>query len=197
LRTYLTILKYFPNKKYELLFASPKVNPATEDVISEYFSILERDFNDENTKFKYVSNENFNKDILRPTISISIKDSDTNELFIRSIILSNLFEKRKFVPLENRDRKEDVVNRYLNTNDELVLEFHPSDERVFKKELIKSKQASRTIFYKNGKTEPEIWNANNFTENSNLRGNIKSSSKYRRREELGIVKIKFEIIKRT
>jgi hypothetical protein len=119
LRSYLTILTYFPNKKYELLFASPKVNPATEDVISEYFSILKKDFDDENTNFKYVSNENFNKDILMPTISKSIKDSDTNELFIRSIILSNLFEKRKSASLENRGRNEGDVNRYLNTNDEV------------------------------------------------------------------------------
>jgi hypothetical protein len=93
LRSYLVLLTYFPNKKYELLFCSPKVNPTTENLIYDYFKILEDNFVDENVVFKYISNEKFNNEILKPTIEKSINDSDTNELFIRSIILDHMFEK--------------------------------------------------------------------------------------------------------
>jgi hypothetical protein len=197
LRTYLTVLTYFPNKKYELLFTSPKVNPATETIISEYFSILERDFNDENTTFKYISNDIFYKDILSPTISKSINDSDTNELFIRSIILNNLFEKERIKVL---DGINPIINgaptpKYLNTSDELILEFDPSDEKIFKQQLIETKRAKRIIFYKDKNPVSEIWNADKFIVSSNLRGNIHSNNVFRQWKELGIVRIKFEIIK--
>jgi hypothetical protein len=99
LRTYLVLLTYFPNKKYELLFCSPKVNPAYETLISDNFKILEDNFVDENVLFKYISNEKFYNEILKPTIVKSINDSDTNELFIRSIILNSIFEKIKPSPI--------------------------------------------------------------------------------------------------
>ena len=197
LRSYLTLLTYFPDKKYELLFSSPKVNPATEIIISDYFSILTRDFSDENTLFKYISNGNFKKDILLPTISKSINDSDTNELFIRSMILNNLFEKKYLKPIDigtDNINSENKSPGYLNTNDELILEFDPSDEKIFKQQLIKTKKAKRTIFYKNKNPEAEVWNADEFTKESNLRGNIHSNNKVRKWQKLGIVKIKFEII---
>jgi hypothetical protein len=185
LRSYLTILTYFPNKKYELLFASPKVNPATDSIIVDYFAILNKDFSDENVNFNYFSNEKFMKNILSPTIVKSINDSDTNELFIRSMILNNLF---------NHDNKPIPGNPTEILNEELILEFIPADEKKFKLELIKTKKAKRIIFYKSKNPETEIWNADNFTTESNLRGNIHSNKRFRQWKELGITKIKFEII---
>ena len=38
------LLAYFPNKKYELIFASPKVHNATEEIIKDYFNVLKNDF---------------------------------------------------------------------------------------------------------------------------------------------------------
>lgn len=92
LRSYLTLLAYFPNKKYELIFASPKVNNATEDIIKDYLTILNKDFTDENVVFKYLSNDSFRDEIFIPTINEAENDSDTNELFMRAIKLSNLFK---------------------------------------------------------------------------------------------------------
>jgi hypothetical protein len=93
LRSYLTLLAYFPDKKYELVFASPKVHNATEDTIKDYFKVLNNDFSKENVTFKYISNDIFRDEILIPVISETKIDSDTNELFIRAIKLSSLFEK--------------------------------------------------------------------------------------------------------
>jgi hypothetical protein len=180
LRSYLTVLTYFPKNKYELLFISPKVNPATDKIILDYFKMLENDFSDENVRFRYFSNDRFLENILSPTLSKSINDRDTNELFIRAIILNNLFERSSITT--------------GNDDDELILEFIPSDEKIFKMKLIETKKAKRTIYYKNKNKNPKIetWNADKLTEESNLRGNI--HSKFRKWKELEIEKIKFEIL---
>jgi len=191
LRSYLTLLEYFPNKKYELLFASPKVNPATEKIISDYFYVLQKDFTDEYVSFKYFSNDRFFENILKPTVSESINDSDTNELFIRSIILNDLFKKEKeYTP-------KAIPTGSINPEDHLILEFEPNDQNIFKQELIKTKQAKRILYYNNtnnNKIEEQIWNANKFTEESDLIGNIMGNHVIRDWRRLGIIKIRFEII---
>jgi hypothetical protein len=199
LRSYLTLLAYFPNKKYELLFASPKVNQATEIIISDYFNILQKYFTDDYVIFKYLSNNNFYENILKPTILYSTNDSDTNELFIRSIILNNLFESKKqtineVVSLGNNPKPIVQINEGINYNGDLILEFEPSNQIIFKQELIRIRQARRIIFYRDNRVERQIWNANNFKESSNLIGNIRTNNLIRRWRELGIVKIRSEII---
>jgi hypothetical protein len=181
LRSYLTLLAYFPNKKYELLFCSPKVNPTPEKIISDYFKILDEIFSTENVAFKYISNEKFYDEILEPTISKSINDSDTNELFIRSMILNNLFEK-KINPLENNS------SRALTKP---ILEFIPN-EVEFKKRLLEKHYAKRIIYYEDGRQKEEEWDGSNLSETSNLRSNIFSGPlRYWKKE--GIIKAKLII----
>jgi len=45
LRAYLTMQIFFPGKKHVLMFCAPKVSPNTEEIISDYFKILKKDFN--------------------------------------------------------------------------------------------------------------------------------------------------------
>jgi len=65
---------------------------------------------------------------------------------------------------------------------------------IFKENLIIKKKAQRTWYFEKKCTETDIWNADNFSVNSDLRGNILSNSKVRERDENGLVKIKIEII---
>jgi hypothetical protein len=182
LRPYLTLLAYFPDKKYELLFCSPKVNPTPERIVSDYFKILDESFSDENVTFKYIANEKFYDEILEPTISESINDSDTNELFIRSVRLNNLFEKRKTNQSKNGSSKG---------LSKPILEFVPNEEE-FRKNLLEKKYAKRIIYYENGKQKEEEWDGSNLSETSNLRGNI-FSGPLRNWEKEGIIKAKFII----
>jgi len=92
LRSYLALLAYFPDKKYELLFVSPKVNNAIEEIIIASFNVLYNLFSNDCTKFHFISNELFGKEILFPTIEAAKSDSDTNELFIRAVKLLELFD---------------------------------------------------------------------------------------------------------
>ena len=109
LRAYLIGLAYFPNYKYEVIFASPKVNPATDETIKEYFAVLNNDFSDdEKVKFKYIANEAFESEILIPTIQATISDSDSSELFLRSVKMLDLFD---MVNLNNLKMSKNIESK--------------------------------------------------------------------------------------
>ena len=148
LRSYLILLRYFPDRDYDIIFASPKVGPTVNSDIfntlkfnqskadnkeinkSELndFEKLKRFLND-NIEFKnkvrfiYISNEEFKKGFLYNTIEASESDSDTNELFMRSYKLFQLFNK---VP--NSKAKKTESDTEVPPTASLVLEFNPSDE---------------------------------------------------------------------
>jgi hypothetical protein len=70
----------------------------------------------------------------------------------------------------------------------------PSDWNQFKRELIRTKRAKRTFYFKNGLTKIEMWNAKKFDYSSNLMFNITTGSTYRQWRKLGIEKVVIEII---
>lgn len=69
----------------------------------------------------------------------------------------------------------------------------PSDRVLFKTLLLKTHRAKRTIIYKDGSVKVEIWDASNFTPNSNLMNNI-SSQLWHRKDKAHIVEAVYEII---
>ena len=69
----------------------------------------------------------------------------------------------------------------------------PSDPVLFKTLLLKTHRAKRTIIYKDGSVKVEIWDASNFTPNSNLMNNI-SSQLWHRKDKAHIVEAVYEII---
>lgn len=211
LRSYLILLSYFPDRDYEIIFASPKVREATESIIIQSFNDLNTFFNNNvelqnkvklknNVEFKYISNEEFRKEILDKTIEASTDNSDTNELFMRSYKLLELFNKAYNIAenttnLNKKNSPTDYIEFVFKPSDEKSLEFEfiPSDEKQFKKELIKTKQAKITWFYPD-RQEETIWNADKITENSKIRENIRNRKKVKAREKSGLYKVKLEII---
>ncbi|MDY3548290.1 hypothetical protein PG291_06725 [Riemerella anatipestifer] len=196
LRSYLSLLSYFPDKNYELAFVSPKVNSDTEKNIRSHFSELEKNFLSENVKFKYISNESFRDEIIIPTIKCASGNSDTNELFLRAVKLLSLFDmysikKQNILEFGQQNLKFDN-NNFVSTD--FTMEFIPKDEKLFKQKLIRIKKANRTWFYSDGKIVNDIWDASNFTDESNLRGNISSNNKVRNRDKIGLIKLKLEIV---
>ncbi len=53
LRSYLAALHCFPNKSYEILFASPKTNNSTEIEIVKWFEILSNEFSNSRVSLEY------------------------------------------------------------------------------------------------------------------------------------------------
>lgn len=207
LRAYLVGLAYFPNYSYEVLFASPKVNPATDSTIKEYFEVLNKDFSKEGkVRFNYIANNEFKEKILIPTLKASTDDSDTSELFLRSIKVLDVYHMvkldedqkvsyPKIVQIDKNTESTISNNSSVSISDsyETQIEFIPKNETLFKQLLLQKKQAKRTWIYKNGAIKTEIWDAGRFTITSNLRGNITSTNHWRSRKETGLIKIILEI----
>ena len=197
LSSYMMLLRYFPNRNYEIIFASPKVGEETEKSIIPKFDGLKKLFSNEKVEFKYISNEAFSKEILKETIDNSKEDSDTNELFMRSYKLIQLLEdisnkKNKKINLNKKNSPTDYIELEFKQK-KLEFEFIPSDEKQFKKELIKTKQAKITWFYPD-RQEETVWNADKISENSKIRENIRNRKKVKAREKSGLYKVKLEII---
>lgn len=218
LRAYLIGLAYFPNKELKIIFATPKTNPATKEIIDDYFELLERMFSSENVHFLFITNEEFKNKILIPTLKITSSDADTGELFLRSYKLLNMFDLAKQSDassqtrqIQHRNNSMDAilntsnvqipVSIPVNSNNVLVsppkIEFFINDEfvskSVFNNVLLQIRQSRRIWFYNNGNKKEEIWNASNFTEDSDLMANIKTSATYRKWKEKGIIKVEFRI----
>jgi len=91
-RSYMIMLGCFPGKKCTVIFASPKVDAAKQDLIMPALEELQADarFKDNGITFEYIANDKFKAEILDQTIEASRNDADTNELFLRSYKLLNL-----------------------------------------------------------------------------------------------------------
>lgn len=192
LRSYLILLSYFPNRDYEIIFASPKVK-TVEDSILIALKELNETFANERVEFKYFSNESFREEILNKSITNSEEDSDTNELFMRAYRLLRISEPNRKISkiskqIETSTQREDIPKQALD------IEFIPSDDNIFKNELIRTKQAKRTWFFEDGRIIQDLWKANKFNEDSDLRNNINSTQQARSRQETGLYKVRLEII---
>jgi len=99
LRAYLTMRIFFPEKKHVFMFCSPKVMPVTEDILTSYFNLLQRDFDDDQSSFVYLSNENFRDKVMIETLDCIQDEFDTSELFLRSFKLLTAYTEDQ--PLES------------------------------------------------------------------------------------------------
>ena len=72
---------------------------------------------------------------------------------------------------------------------EIIL--NPSDPKEFKRILLETHRANRVRVYADGRRETDVWRADAFTENSDLLGNIKTSSAYRNAAKDGVVLLEF------
>lgn len=122
LRAYLVGLAYFPSFTHEIVFASPRVHPATDVLIRPCVAELQKEFGDgENVVFRYVANDEFKKEVLVPVLKSMETDSDTSELFLRSAKMLQLFgilelpsaEAKPDAPAARAAEDEDVLLRDL------------------------------------------------------------------------------------
>lgn len=195
LRSYLILMSYFPNRRYEIIFASPKVNPAVEAELQEAMELLVKDFAAEQVSFKYISNEDFKAEFLDKTLEASTKDSDTAELFVRAMKLFGLYAPTYEKSTTSRkSKKSESSFDVVKSEGALPLEFHPTDEDLFKRQLIKTKLAKRTWYYDDGRVIVDHWNAYKIQEDSNLRGVVHSNNRVRARHWTGLIKLKLEIV---
>ena len=93
------------------MFCAPRVSVPTEEIIREYFRIIEKDFSNEQTRFLYLSNDTFRDEILMHTLERIPEEFDTNELFVRSFKLLTVYahdirEEEPAPPRETSGKKK-------------------------------------------------------------------------------------------
>lgn len=95
LRSALLLYLYFNVKNGDIIFASPKINPAVYKNLQEQINNIDKFIKDLGFEynFRLIANENFTNLILNPIVEISTTVADTSELFMRAFQLSSLCQK--------------------------------------------------------------------------------------------------------
>lgn len=93
IRTAMCLYGYMGCRDAEIIFASPKINPAILGDATPCIEDLNRLFQEEGYYFKarIIANEEFNSLVLQPILLISDGIADTSELFLRSYQMFTMF----------------------------------------------------------------------------------------------------------
>lgn len=93
IRTAMCLWGYLNCKNAELIFASPKINPAILNDLVPCLDDLNALFNDieGNFKARLIANEDFYNSVLQPILIVSENVADTSELFMRSYQMYKMF----------------------------------------------------------------------------------------------------------
>lgn len=192
-RTALTLDLHFPNIPAEIIFLSPKVNPATLPSVLEAASTMQSFFEKRCGHFQFstIVNDEFKKIVLDKVTPLQSKVSDTSELYLRAIQLIGLFENYK----PNIPTAPSVSNnKSSKISKTLPIEIIPSDPNEFKKLLIE-RGAVKYEHYLDGQIKKREWLGKNITEHSNIIRNLRSCKQYRQGEwqAQGMVKLVVKI----
>ena len=96
LRTAMCIYGYLDAVEAEIIFASPKINRSILDGVNPCLADMQKIMDDLGFRFVFriLSNDDFRDKVLAPILKASNGVADTNELFIRSYQMMQMFEKK-------------------------------------------------------------------------------------------------------
>ncbi len=212
------ILIYYDGKlndfEYPILLESIDINESDKNG-QNYIKLFYKDlFNQENiecfakNKIREINNENKYKELhslllsteyienLKKLITDNLTeewDKTVIEKLLKNIEI-NITEKSSIQQtLPAKPTQMSLKCENLSQNVEIV--FIPSDKHEFKKMLIKNKIAYIRILFNDGHCEFKKWRVSNFKESSNLIGNIRSRTLFRKGyvQQYGVEKAVFSI----
>ncbi|WP_185157720.1 hypothetical protein [Lacrimispora defluvii] len=110
-RTALCLYGFFNIATGEIIFASPKINPAIEKELSPMFSDLTQRFRQVGLEFTAVlyCNETFFTEVMQPVLAKGANVADTSELFLRSIQMYQLFSGNSACTPQKTVKKQVIV----------------------------------------------------------------------------------------
>lgn len=93
MRSTMIIMAYFGMNKVSIIFASPKINPSTYDLLNKELTKINSLMSktEFNFTFRLFGNDDFENGILAPVVHLPKNVSDTSKLFMRSIKMFHLF----------------------------------------------------------------------------------------------------------
>lgn len=118
-RTAICLYGYMNTRTAELIFASPKINPAIMEKLLPCISDLNNMFQLQGYEFsvRVIANNAFNELVLQPILLVSRGIADTSELFIRSYQMYRMFSDDE---ANNRNGAEKYVGTGLNLSENAV-----------------------------------------------------------------------------
>lgn len=120
-RTAICLYGYMNTKTAELIFASPKINPAIMEVLVPCIDDLNIIFELEGYAFRVrvIANESFNELVLQPILLASQGVADTSELFIRAYQMYRMFSNEGIE--KSKSRTEDCSGVCFPQTEEISL----------------------------------------------------------------------------
>jgi len=118
LRTAMCIYGYLDAREAEIIFASPKINRSILDGVLPCMDDMQKIMDDLcfHFRFRILANDDFRDKVLDPILTVSGGVSDTNELFIRSYQMVQMFEQkepaRRTVALTPKQITQDTEDTY-------------------------------------------------------------------------------------
>ena len=144
-RTAFCLYGYMNAKDTEIIFASPKINPAVLNDLEPCISDLNDIFSENGFDFIFcvIANEEFNGQVLQPILNASKGVADTSELFLRSYQLYTLFSDEKAPQTESmtprratsRTPSAAIEEEYINSDAYCELKVGQLAQRVLGKML--------------------------------------------------------------
>lgn len=118
-RTAICLYGYLNTRTAELIFASPKINPAIMEELLPCITDLNNMFRLQGYEFsvRVIANYAFNELVLQPILLVSRGIADTSELFIRSYQMYRMFSDDE---VHNRNRTEKNVEIGLTVSGNTV-----------------------------------------------------------------------------
>ena len=163
LRAYIVLKYYFPKHHHVIAFCSPKINPATEKHIKEYFKILKKGFQSDEVKFEYYANAKFTTEIVKKVIERTTDEADSSELFARAVKLLHISSKfktqqtRTAINNQTNTTKIDMNTNPIDING-ISIPTHPETNEIFQNYI---KRIMHLLFDNSLLTEDEILNLQN------------------------------------
>lgn len=188
LRSALVLYSVFNLKTGNIIFASPKVQPADIEPLKNRFKEIEEFMKNEGFDFKFFffCNEDFYQQILQPLEEIDSKCSDTSELCMRSFeIFAMCNDYRNQIDTVSEPTSVKLCTS-VSTPRQRSASWKPQKEffmhgrecsgKEFEAYLRATKSCcvSRTLFYQNKPEVKDVWHVNNFGEHADLNGNLAS-----------------------
>ncbi len=146
IRTAMCIYGYIGTDTAEVIFASPKINPAILKDLAPKFNELNSilDTLGLNYTTRLIANEEFNEKVLEPILLVSGGISDTSELFLRSYQMYSMFSRKT-------NRTNQVQRVLKDTKENKEIESMLTDKTLKELKIGKLVQTTMKDLFRNEK----------------------------------------------
>lgn len=136
---YAVLLTYFPHRTYEIILATPKVNPATEEAILQALEELQPSLQGKGVTFTYLSGKAFDEQmalLLNATTTECIDLQPVDKELFKERLLTTKRARRTWFYIDGREPEEETWTAERLTQDSDLLNNICTTQKFKDKELL-------------------------------------------------------------